>query len=112
MTDDELRMVYAEAKHAFEDANNGDSGIDAGLRAVFEAGARAQWIPCEERMPEGERNVLAAWNKECNGGTGMESMTPAAVRALSRSESDDDDDTFVTHWMPLPAAPLAGKGEG
>ena len=42
MTDEEMRKVYAEAVHAYSDENLGASGIDAGLRAVFLAGARAQ----------------------------------------------------------------------
>ena len=64
----------------------------------------AQWIPVEKELPGGTVNVLGAWHSQ-DGGYAVESMTPKALRVMARKDTDMPDDAFVTHWMPLPAAP-------
>jgi len=50
MTHDALRRLYADACNAYSGANLGDSGIDAGLAAVFEAGQSAERAECAATM--------------------------------------------------------------
>lgn len=69
----------------------------------------ARWIPCGERLPGGTDNVLAAWSNQ-DGIYVVESMTPKAVRTMARGPNDVEGDAFITHWMPLPAAPFSARG--
>lgn len=84
MTDEELRKVYAEAVHAYSDENLGASGIDAGLRAVFLAGARAQ----REMEPTAEMCFAGGAAVAENGGEGTQHEQRgdalAAYRAMQR----------------------------
>ena len=63
------------------------------------------WIPVSERMPERNRDVILA-------------LTTGAVLVgfyygqqmgwdWAETDTDEDADAAVTHWMPLPAAPVA-----
>lgn len=80
------------------------------LRVAYEAGNSPvildDWIPCSERMPEETTDpdggatgylVLYAEGKEPNGGFNVGVWN---VTYLRRWWSG-----FITHWMPLPAAP-------
>ncbi|HAZ6604235.1 DUF551 domain-containing protein [Escherichia coli] len=82
--------------------------MDAPCRAAMLQGAEPVqgWIPCSERMPEETTDpdggatgylVLYAEGKEPNGGFNVGVWN---VTYLRRWWSG-----FITHWMPLPAAP-------
>lgn len=111
MTPEELRSVY-DSVGPMSLHVNGSTRHDAGLRAVFEAGARVQWIPVAERLPPINVPVLTHWELTPSGFY----ECPESV-ALYNGEiwhnPDDAEDYYSPphHWMPLPAAPLA-KVEG
>jgi hypothetical protein len=73
------------------------------LRVAYEAGNYPVipdgWVACSERMPEKFVEVLVCTEDGSR-----------YVAALNQSMNWDDGDFFddiqyVTHWMPLPAAP-------
>ncbi|RTP07007.1 DUF551 domain-containing protein [Enterobacter hormaechei] len=73
------------------------------LRVAYEAGNSPMvpdgWVACSERMPEQFVEVLVCTEDGSR-----------YVAALNQSMNWDDGDFFddiqyVTHWMPLPAAP-------
>lgn len=71
------------------------------------------WVPCSERLPEETKEpdggatgylVLYAEGKEPNGGFNVGVWNVTYLRQWWRG--------FITHWMPLPAAPQQeAKGE-
>lgn len=95
MTDDELRKVYAEAVHAYSDENLGASGIDAGLRAVFLAGARAA-------LEEADHTEIERYEGE-NGRRQWGRYTTTWLYPGDR--------VWVVHFGEQRVAPLVG-GEG
>jgi len=120
MTDDELRRVYDSVGPMSQHVSR-DTRHAAALRAVFEAGARAQWIPVGERLPEPEvvdgdaadfvpvLFVRHGFNNQICAGRYLPKKSRWPWITLQGLEIRRKD---VTHWMPLPSAPLAGKGEG
>lgn len=95
-----------EDKNGWNDADF-IAALHNAFPALLEAARNApRWIPVEERLPGTDVLVLAAWNNQGAGKVvGMETMTGGGVRVLMRDPLDEDDDCFITHWMPLPASP-------
>ena len=65
-----------------------------------------RWIPCSERLPESEREVLVYVKGD------FDNSIPFITTAYRNSEGDwqsDYDgeviDSKITHWMPLPEPP-------
>ena len=59
-----------------------------------------KWIPVSERLPEGEREAVLAYQRDFN---------EAHIAWISGGDWEDTSGTFapgkVTHWMPLPEPP-------
>ena len=121
MKDAELRDMYIVAQDKeYAVCQDQRAAHMAGLRAVFEAGARAQWIPVGERFPEpeeiaGEKAdfvpvlfVRPGFDSPVCAGRYLPKKSRWPWVTLQGLEIRSKD---VSHWMPLPAAPLA-KGEG
>lgn len=81
LTLEELRKVYVEAAGAFEAANLGASGIDAGLLAVARYVAERQRAvePTEEMMRVGH---IAAHSEDNDDGFGYVYRAMSAVAPL------------------------------
>lgn len=60
------------------------------------------WISCSERMPENGQECLV----QTNSGWRYVSFYDAHSRLFYDSPKGDIEYTLVTHWMPVPAAPL------
>jgi hypothetical protein len=66
----------------------------------------ADWIPCAERLPEmnvdvlvflpGSDDMMVSWRAPVYGGSGI---------WLWNFEDDDLEPSYVSHWMPLPERP-------
>jgi hypothetical protein len=74
-----------------------------------------EWIPCSERLPEQNAKVLAYCpDHECHAAWfnhGVFKVSKPTKYASGEYEHWDSDEP-VTHWMPLPAPPIAAaKGE-
>ena len=71
-----------------------------------------QWIPCSERMPEDNREVLVhcAFADEYGSWTGAGFHVPAGWKSQDSMIMDDIPIAFpVTHWLPLPVPPQPPK---
>lgn len=82
----------------YDAAHWGNEDFRDGCRRAWEAALAAAWVPCAERMPERETEVLVAvWpsvyiaEREDGEWWAVDRM-PSAIGG-------------VTHWMPLPAPP-------
>lgn len=74
----------------------------------------AEWVPVAERLPSAEQGtvavltddgaILTAWASYWSG-----ARTDFACWTFPHG---DDDDSVVTHWMPLPAPPKQIKEQG
>lgn len=109
---DHFDRIISERDEDIDIGQLGSSNYEALMLAALDAfraamphgtGGNSQWVACSERMPEQFVEVLV-----CTGDGGR------YVAALNQSMTWDDGDFFddiqyVTHWMPLPAAP---KQEG
>jgi hypothetical protein len=85
------------------------------IRAVLEAAApmlAPQWIPCGERMPEDNTEVMVhcAFADEYGSWTGAGFHVPTGWKSQDSMIMDDIPIAFpVTHWMPLPQPPKEAK---
>lgn len=105
MKDDELHELYKDARReAMKKKIWGVRNVEAGLRAVFEAGARAQWIPVGERLPDVDGDYLVV-SKPLLEDCGY--VYSATFEKPKHTSFNPWSMSGVTHWMPLPAAPLA-----
>ena len=108
---------------------DGMDEVNEACRMGMEALERTRWIPCSERLPDTETEVLAL----CRRG-GVSFVCPAMHEdgTIIREEADDwfipegwweyrqfnDDDVYnnmidcaVTHWMPFPELPKDEQNE-
>jgi hypothetical protein len=80
------------------------------------------WIKCEERMPAPETPVLA-WHAPGGGAHSIlelrwdrpgyeETFEPYLYWDNPNDDGQDIDFCDVTHWMPLPDAPLSDETTG
>jgi hypothetical protein len=87
----------------------------AAMRAALEAAApmlSEQWIPCSERMPEDNTEVMVhcAFADEYGSWTGAGFHVPTGWKSQDSMIMDDIPIAFpVTHWMPLPQPPKEAK---
>lgn len=63
---------------------------------------QAGWVSCSERMPENGQECLV----QTNSGWRYVSFYDAHSRLFYDSPKGDIEYILVTHWMPVPAAPL------
>lgn len=89
-------IACANYKEIFGDA------IDTAI-AVLEAQQVNRWIPCEEKLPEDEKDVLATYK---GGNIGVDFR-----HGGEWFWEDEEEDYVVTAWRPLPEPydPLAEK---
>jgi hypothetical protein len=88
ITIEELRKVYSEAVHSYNDANLGASGIDAGLLAVARYVAERQRAvePTEEMLLRGGLAVSDIYAKE-GGWCGVEAARDQVVATYRAMQS-------------------------
>ena len=90
--DSHERVAYASAEHC--------------MLVIKEAPAVNRWIPCSERLPEFEREVLVY--VKGNFDNSIPFITTAYINSDCDWQSDYDGeviDSKITHWMPLPEPP-------
>lgn len=89
----------------------GDSPVLAEFARAIEALVRAecvpQWISVDERKPEKNIEVLIAFRDVTLPATGQYTASPHDTWGWCFPKENDPEDTGpITHWMPLPAAPI------
>lgn len=89
MTDDELKALCAVC---LKDYDGHDAVVDV-ARALLERIERERWIPCSERMPTDDNDVLV-YRQE-----GFIQVSAWYDTYWFGAAND------VTHWRPLPDAP-------
>lgn len=88
--------------------------VNEACRMGMEALERTRWIPCSERLPESDLEVLVI----ASGKVGNITL----VNSVEIGDFDRDEgwilemwpgweDPNVTHWMPLPELPKEGGAE-
>jgi hypothetical protein len=130
LNDYEFQNAMSNNFRGFQDmCGEAADALEAADKRVNELEAAQRWIPVGERLPEPETNVLICqhyhedapyakitighlhqdrdlrhkpyWNWIAHGAD----MVHPKIEAYHRAEFICPGKEFVTHWMPLPAAP-------
>ena len=62
-----------------------------------------QWIPCSERLPEDDLNVLVSWNNRYIKIGYIETCEAIKYWCIPGHSIVPID--YITHWMPIPEPP-------
>lgn len=83
--------------------------IDRELQKAYELGQKAQWISCEERLPNYGDPVLIVVDGKAQPLTFMRDGADDTADWFEPYGGDMGEESFwmrqVTHWMPLPEPP-------
>lgn len=82
--------------------------VNEACRMGMEALKRTRWIPCSERLPESDQEVLVIVSGKAGNITLVDSVE---IGNFDRDEGwilemwPEWEDLNVTHWMPMPEPP-------
>jgi len=119
MSNDEAIKYLVNA--TYSDDWQGNNDLQTALHLAISALVRDRWIPCEERLPERNKEALvyAIGNTDGFWGTYVIAIAQRFIFKLFPSSEGEEEwsspwqyfhtDYKITHWKPLPEPPKEDK---